>query len=138
MVLSETKIFGIPTILCGLDYLFLSKDGTVIVYDDNPETIAKEAIKILKDDKYRTKLGKVARKSMKKIRNKLIAKKWIKLFLSIYKGKDKNYLKLFSENNNKIPEEEAEKIVNNQFKLWKKRISILNYITIEQLKSFFF
>ena len=48
MVLSETKIFGIPTILCGLDYLALAEGGTVIIYDDNPETIAKEAIKNIK------------------------------------------------------------------------------------------
>ena len=42
MVLSETKIYGIPTILCGLDYLSLAKGGTVIIYDDNPEIISKK------------------------------------------------------------------------------------------------
>jgi len=82
MVLSETKIYGIPTILCGLDYLSLAKGGTVIIYDDNPETIAKEAIKILKDDKYRKKLGKETRKSMKKVRNNLIVKRWVKLLIT--------------------------------------------------------
>ena len=80
MVLSETKIFGIPSIICGLDYLSLAKGGTVIIYDDNPETIAKEAIKILKDDKYRKKLGKEARESMKKRTPKLIGQKWKKFF----------------------------------------------------------
>ena len=58
MVLSEAKIFGIPSILFGLDYIALAKGGTVIIYDDNPEIIAKEAIKILKDDKYRKKAWK--------------------------------------------------------------------------------
>ena len=76
MVLIKTKIFGIPTIICGLDYLALAKGGTVYIYDENPETIAKEAIKILKDDKYRKKLGKEAKKSMEKIKNDLIIKKW--------------------------------------------------------------
>ena len=49
MVLSETKIFGIPSIICGLDYIALANKGTVIIYDDNPETIAKETIKLLND-----------------------------------------------------------------------------------------
>ena len=51
MVISETKIFGIPTIICGVDYLALAKNGTVIIYDNNPNSLAKEAIKILNDEK---------------------------------------------------------------------------------------
>ena len=85
MVLGEAKIFGIPTILCGLDFLALAKGGTVIIYDDNPDTIAKEAIKILKNETYRKQLGKEARESMKNHKNKIIKEKWIKLILSIYK-----------------------------------------------------
>ena len=50
MALGEAKIFGIPSIICGLDFLSLAKGGTVIIYDDNPDTIAKEAIKILKNE----------------------------------------------------------------------------------------
>ena len=46
-VLGEAKIFGIPSILCGLDHLTLAKGGTIIIYDDNPHTLSKEAIKIL-------------------------------------------------------------------------------------------
>ena len=49
MVLTESKIFGIPTIICGLDFLALAKGGTIIIYDDNPDTVAKAAIKILKN-----------------------------------------------------------------------------------------
>ena len=69
MVLSEAKIFGVPSIICGLDYLALAKGGTDIIYDDNPETIAKEAIKILSDYKYRIKLGRDSRLSMKRHTN---------------------------------------------------------------------
>ena len=47
MVLSEAKIFGIPTILCGIDYIALAEGGTVIIYDDSPDTVAKKSIKIL-------------------------------------------------------------------------------------------
>ena len=139
MVLSEVKIFGIPSILCGHDYLALAKDGNVIIYDDNPETIAKEAIKILKDDKYRKKLGKQARESMKKIRNDLIAEKWEKLFINVYKGNYKYYEKLMEEDNkNKMEKEEAEKILNNQLNLWINRIHDLGIININQIESYFY
>ena len=70
LALAETKIFGIPSILCGLDYLILAKGGTVIIYDDNPITLAEEAIKILKNYTYRKILGTEARRSMKKYKNR--------------------------------------------------------------------
>ena len=72
MVLCETKIYGIPNILIGIDYVNMAKKGTVILYDDSPKSIAKEAIKILKNENYRRKLGKEARNSMKKFKNKLL------------------------------------------------------------------
>ena len=75
LALCETKIYGIPTILLGLDYMLISKGGTIIIYEDDPIIIAKEAIKILKDHKYRKKLGKEARKSMRKFKNELLIKK---------------------------------------------------------------
>ena len=136
MVLSETKIFGIPTIICGLDYLSLAKGGTVIIYDDNPETIAKEAIKILKDDKYRKKLGKEARESMKKRTPKLIFQKWKKILLSVYKGDDKAFKEI--DNENKMTEEEANQILNNQLLLLKKRMPRFSAFSLEKLKSFSF
>ena len=136
MVLSEAKIFGIPSILCGLDYLALSREGTIIIYDDNPHTIGKEAIKILTDDEYRKKLGREARESMKKRQNKYIAKKWIKLLLSIYEGNNKFYNDLSKEN--KITKEDAELILNNQLKLLKKRNNHFNNITLEQFELYQF
>ena len=136
MVLSETKIFGIPSIICGLDFLVLAKGGTVIIYDDNPDTIAKEAIKIFKDDKYRKKLGKETRESMKTRKNKLIAKKWIKILLSVYKGDDKSFKEL--DNENKMTEEEANQILNNQLSLLKKRKHRFKGVTLEQFKSYSF
>ena len=57
LVLYETKIYGIPNILLGFDYLIISDGGTIIIYDDRPESIAKEAIKIIKNYKYRKKWG---------------------------------------------------------------------------------
>ena len=42
------------------------KEGINVIYDDNPKAIAETAVKILNDEEYRKKLGKAARKSMKK------------------------------------------------------------------------
>jgi glycosyltransferase involved in cell wall biosynthesis len=133
LALSETKIFGIPSIICGLDYLTLAKGGTIIIYDDNPDTIAKEAIKILKDDSYRKKLGKEARESMIKHKNDLIIKRWVKFLLAVRKGDDKSFQES-SKNENKMSEEEANKILNNQFELLKRRKPRFRKFTFEKLK----
>jgi len=137
MVLGEVKIFGIPSILCGLDYIALSHGGTVIIYDDNPDIIAKESIKILKNDSYRKKLGKEARISMKKYKNKYIIKKWIKLLLAVYNGiNESSYINLFTEHNKRITQKEAYIILNNQLNLIKKRIPKLSKLTLEKLESY--
>ena len=131
MVLGEAKIFGIPSILCGLDYLTLSKGGTLIIYDDEPITIANAAIKILKDRDLRKKMGQEARESMKNKKNKLIAEKWRKLLLSVYKGDDKIYHEL-SNDKDKITDDEANQILNNQLILLKKRRARFKNITLEK------
>ena len=136
--LSEAKIFGIPSIICGLDYLALAKKGNVIIYDDNPDTIAKEAIKILKNEKYRKKLGNEARKSMKSLKNDIIAKKWVKLLLSIYREDEKLYKELISEDGYIINDEEADKILNNQLQLLQKRNPYFLNVTLNQLKAYSF
>ena len=136
LVVGETKMYGIPNILIGIDYISIVKGGTVIIYDDNPEIISKEAIKILKNDKYRKKLGKEARKSMIKINNTLIFTKWIKLILSIYNG-DKYYQRL-REYDEKISENSAVNILRNQLNLLKKRIKNFESITTQNLENFTF
>ena len=135
MVLSEAKIFGIPSIITGLDYLALSKKGTIIIYDDEPDSIAKEAIKILKNKNYRKKLGEEARISMKNLKNSLIAKRWVKLLLSVYNENKLSSLDL-SGTKKKISNYEAEKILHNQLKLIQKRISLLRYLTFESLLNY--
>ena len=136
MVLGETKTFGIPSIICGLDFLSLAKGGTIIIYDDNPDTIAKEAIKLLKNQTYRKQLGKEARESMKAHSIKLITKKWIKLLLSVFKGDDKSYFSLNSHN--LMTNDEANRILNNQLMLLKKRYKRFNQLTLQKLKSYSF
>jgi glycosyltransferase involved in cell wall biosynthesis len=134
LVLSETKIFGIPNIVVGLDYISIVKGGTIILYDDKSESIAKEAIKILKDDNYRKKLGREARKSMKKFKNELLLKKWIKLILSIYNG-DSYYLNLRKEDE-KISENESLIILKKQVELLKMRMPNFANITVKNIENF--
>ena len=134
MVLCETKVFGIPNILTGLDFVVMSEKGTVIIYDDNPESIAKESIKILSNYSYRKKLGTEARESMKKYNNDKTVKKWIKLILAVYKG-DKYYNQL-RERRKKISINESIKITKNQVKLINMRESFLNNLTVDILLNF--
>lgn len=136
LVLSETKIYGIPNILVGLDYVTISKGGTIIIYDDEPKTIAKEAIKILLNKKYRNNLGKEARKSMKKFNNDFLLKKWIKLIISIYNGYE--YFQKLIDKDIKLNKNESVKILKNQIKLLKMRDNNFTNITIKQLENFTF
>ena len=134
LVLSETKIFGIPNILLGLDYVSLSKGGNIIIYDDSPELIAKESIKILNNKKFREKLGRKAKQSMKKFNNQLLLNKWIKLILFIYNN-EYYYISL-RKNEKEMEENIAKNILTNQIRLLKKRIMNFTDIKINDFKNF--
>lgn len=134
MVLSETKIYGIPSILLGLDYITIAKGGTIIVYDDSPESLSKEIIKILKNDNINKKLGEEARINMKKYNNKALIFKWVKLILSVYKG-DKYYHQL-REENKKYDKDYLINIINNQIQLLKMRELRFNNIYVNEIENF--
>jgi hypothetical protein len=134
LALSETKIYGIPNILIGLDYLSISHGGTIIIYDDNPESIAKVAMKILSNYTYRKKLGKEARYSMIKFRNEMILKRWNQLILSIYN--DDNYYQILRDKGPKISENYSRDLIKNQINLLKKRNKKFNNLTLEYLCNF--
>jgi hypothetical protein len=136
MVLSETKIYGIPSILVGIDYVTTIKEGVIIVYDEKPETIANYAIKILNNIEYRKKIGKRARKSMKKFNNKILFKKWIKLIEAVNEGED-SFGQLTNEDK-PIPENESIYILQNQINLLKKREKWLKNITVNDVLNFSF
>jgi hypothetical protein len=136
MVLSETKIYGIPSILVGIDYVTAIKEGVIIVYDEKPETIANYAIKILNNIEYRKKIGKRARKSMKKFNNKILFKKWIKLIEAVNEGED-SFGQLTNEDK-PIPENESIYILQNQINLLKKREKWLKNITVNDVLNFSF
>jgi glycosyltransferase involved in cell wall biosynthesis len=133
-VLCETKIYGIPTILLGLDYLSLSKLGTIIIYDEIPEVLAKVSLKLMKNKKYRKKIGKIARNSMKKFNNMLLSKKWVKLLLSVYNSY--NYYQILQNNNVKLSNETSFELLINQINLIKKRKLIYSNLTIDNFLNY--
>ena len=136
MVLSETKIFGIPNIVLGLDYLSVIKGGTIIIYDDKPYSIAKEAINILKNDSFRKELGGKARESMRKFNNHLALHKWIELLLSIVNGE--NYYQDLRKQDMKIDKDIALYLIKNQIKLLQNRDSNFENVTLNNIENITF
>ena len=136
LALCETKIYGIPNILVGIDYITIIKGGNIIIYDDRPQSIAKEAIKILKNDVYRKKLGIEARKSMIKFKNEKILKKWIELIFSIYKGY--NYYIELRNQDKTLSKKDSLYIIKNQVKLLRIRKPSFQNITVNDLENFSF
>ena len=134
LALCEVKIYGIPTILLGLDYVSVSNFGTIIIYDEMPESIAKESLKIMKNKQYLKKMGRKAKLSMKKFNNLLLSKKWIKLVLSVYNGEE--FYRTLQNSDEKLSNETAWKILNNQVKLIKKRKPIYLNTSLEDLLNF--
>lgn len=132
LVLSEAKLYGIPNILLGLDYVLISKGGIINIYDDTAESISEEAIKVLKNTKYKKKLGNDARKSMKQFNNHQLYLKWIKLILSIYNGEI--YYKNLINQDKKVSQRTQLNIMINQLKLLRLRKSI-NF-TINEIENF--
>lgn len=136
LVLSETKIYGIPTILVGIDYISLAKGGTIIIFDESPESIAKESIKIMNNYKYKKNLSLEARKSMKTLNNEVLSKKWINLILSIFNNEN-FYLNLKEKKKEKkITIDNALNILNNQINFMKKRNERFNNMTKNNFINF--
>ena len=131
MVLCETKIYGIPNIITGINYVTPAKGGVINVIDDDPKTIAKEAIKILNNEKYRKQLGYEARLSMASFKNSITSEKWSQLITAVYKG-DKYYQKL-REKNKQISENEAISLLKTQLELLKKRYTKYKNMIIDDL-----
>ena len=136
LVMCETKIYGIPNILLGLDYTAISKGGCFIIYDETSESLANIAIKLLLNEKNRFKSGQNARNSMKKFNNNLLLIKWIKFILSIYI--DDILFEILRKQDKKLSLEESYNIIDSQIKLLQIRIPFFKNITINNLENFDF
>ena len=134
MVICETKIFGIPNIIIGIDYITVSEKGIEIIYDDNPELLAIKSVNLLKNYEYRKILGTEGRKNMKKFNNDLLLIKWLKLIISIYNGEI--YFEIMKRNEKQMVKNNSLFILKNQINLLKNRIPEFKNISIIHL--FFF
>jgi glycosyltransferase involved in cell wall biosynthesis len=136
LVLSETKLYGIPNILIGIDYITIGNKGTVIIYDDSPESLAKESIKILRNEEYKNRLGREGRRSMRLFKNEELLNKWIKLILSVYCG---NYFyEKLRKLDKKITEKKITNLLKNQISLLKNRNSNLKDIILNDIENLSF
>jgi hypothetical protein len=79
-------------------------------------------------------LGNSARRSMNIFGNELLLDKWVKLILSVYFGEI--YYKKLRDDDKKISENEAMKIIDNQLNLLKMRKSKFNNLNINNINNF--
>ena len=137
MVICETKIFGIPNIMIGIDYITVSEKGIEILYDDFPELLAEKSVKLLQNYEYRKMLGTEGRESMKRFNNELILIKWFKLILSIYNGEI--YFEIMKRNEKQqMAKNNSLYILKNQIKLLKIRKPEFKNISISNFENFNF
>ena len=136
LVLSETKIYGIPNILIGINYITIGDKGTVIIYDDSPESIAKESIKILRNDEYKNRLGREGRRSMRSFKNEELLNKWIKLISSIYCGY--YFYEKLRKLDRKLSEKKITNLLKKQISLLKNRNANLKDIILNDIENFSF
>ena len=86
MTLSESKLYGLPSIVIGMNYLAYAKNGVININNEDPILIANEILKLLKNKKYRELEGKKARQSLNDFSNEEIYKRWIELFIAAKQG----------------------------------------------------
>ena len=128
MTLTESKLYGLPTIVIGMNYLSYAKNGVININTEDPKLIANEIIKLLSDKKYRELEGKKARQSLNDFSNEEIYKRWIELFIAVKQG-DKiieKYINKYDiydkEKDFKENEILYKKIFNNNLKNFKEFI----------------
>ena len=135
LVISETKMYGIPNILLGLDYLLLAKNGTIIIHDDLPETLAKVSMKVLYQRIYKKKLAKEARISMRIFDNENLIRKWKILLLSAYNNVDIKQINIERDIDNR---KNVYRMVKREVKLLNNRLEKYKNITIEDIENISF
>lgn len=134
LVICETKIYGIPNVLLGLDYTAISEGGTIIIYDETPESLAKSSLALLISYHLRKNIGIKARNIMQKYNNNILLIKWTKLLLLILNSEN-DYDKM-RQYEGKISELKALKIINSQIILLIKRDANFRNIKINDIKNF--
>ena len=147
MALNEAKAYGLPCITFDISYSIPIQSGVIQVEMFNHKSIAKEAIKLLKDYDYRIQKGKEAKLSLKRFNNEDTTNLWERLFHALKYGENEFQKfrreiekKYYNETNIEIKLEKQfdyAKRFNKYFKCHSfKNISNLEYINnIEDCKN---
>lgn len=101
MTLSESKLYGLPSIVVGMSYLSSAKNGVININDDDPKIIANEILNLLNKKEYRELEGKKARQSINDFQNEEIYKRWIEIFIAVKQGEKiiKSYINKYDKFN---------------------------------------
>ena len=94
MVMNEGKAHGLPIVAFNVSYSPSYQKGVILVDMLNYTQMGKEAIKLLKDYKYRKKMGMEAKLSLNEYSNEEIANRWDRLFSILDKDDPIAYKKL--------------------------------------------
>ena len=142
LAMNEGKAHGLPIVAFNVPYSPPYQDGVIVVDQLDYESLAKETIKLLKDYKYRKKMGEYAKKSLNKFSNKEIIEIWGNLFRAIISEDKNDYRKLQKEIEEKYYNEEKTKIRLQKsyeyMKIINKNITchtLNNFIDINYIKT---
>ena len=94
-ILNEAKAYGLPCIVSSTATNINLNSGIIKVDISNSNILAKEIIKLLKDNVYRKKMESEAKSSLEKSNNETL-QLWEKLFISLQAGEN-NFQKLRKE-----------------------------------------
>ncbi len=121
MTILESRLYGLPSIVVGMSYLFSEKNGVININNEAPKLFATEILKLLNKKEYRELEGKKARKSRENFPNEEIYKRWIEKFIALKQGDIiiENFIKKYDKYNE-----------DKDFKenlLWDSRNNKMNY-----------
>ena len=87
LAMVEGKAHGLPVVAFDVACSPPYQSGVINVDMLDCEALAKETVKVLKDEEYRHKIGREAKLSLNQFNNAETEKMWEKLFKSLLKGK---------------------------------------------------
>ena len=87
LAMVEGKAHGLPVVAFDVACSPPYQSGVINVDMLDCEALAKETVKVLKDEEYRHKMGREAKLSLNQFNNAETEKMWEKLFKSLLKGK---------------------------------------------------
>ena len=118
-VLAESKAYGLANIVSGKEYLVLTKKGSIVVKDNDYESMAYETIKLFSNITYLREQGKSARESLNNFLAVKVDLRYINLFESLMNGTSKEFFD--SEYKKYINEKESSKDLITSLELIKTK-----------------